>query len=97
MAWLTTATDANKVIREQRTTKERWVYATNPPVTLTRDITTTVFDYVGIAAGSQATIRAALISADTSGAIVDCYYSEGEGGGGTIHVTTLTGTEWTRT
>lgn len=94
MAWLTTATDANKVIREERTTKEQWVFATTPPKTFTRMITTTVFDYVGISAAAQSTLRAAIIAADTYGSIVDCYYSEGDGGGGTIHVTTVTGTEW---
>lgn len=94
MAWLTTATDANKVIREERQLREQWFIATNPPKTFTRTITTRVFEYVGIASSSQAAIVAALIAADTSGAIVDCYYAEGEGGGGTIHVTTVTGTEW---
>lgn len=94
MAWLTTATDANKVIREERTTKEQWVYATNPPKTFTRTITTKAFDYVGIAASAQSALCAAIIAADISGAIVDCYYSGGDGGGGTIHVTTLTGTSW---
>lgn len=94
MAWLTTASGANKVVREQRTTKEQWIYATNPPKTFTRMITTTVFDYVGISAEAQATLRAEIIAADEYGAIVDCYYSDGEGGGGTIHVTTVTGTEW---
>lgn len=94
MAWLTTASDANKIVREERTIKEQWVYATSTPKTFTRNITTTVIEYVGIDASAQTALRAAIIAADTTGAIVDCYYSEGEGGGGTIHVTTVIGTEW---
>lgn len=94
MSWLTTASAANKVTREERTIKEQWVYAFTPPKTFTRTITTTVYDYVGIDASAQAALCAAIRAADTTGKLVDCYYSEGTAGGGTIHCVEIVGTPW---
>lgn len=94
MPGFSTISAINTVTREQRTTREEWVFFTTPVRKYKRDITHSKIEYVGINNADQARLRKELKDADTTGAIVDLYFVKGPATTGTIFMETLISTEW---
>lgn len=92
MAWLTTATAANQVIRAASVRIE-YSFTGNGGtgwVQQKRTVTTYTYEYTGIDATVGASVAAALYAGDSNSVSCDFQY-EGAGGGSIIHVTQVYG------
>lgn len=90
MAWLTTADATNEVLVDVRiTTFEYLLLWLQPPVTLRNVTTSSTYEYRGIDATVSTDLLEEIAIEDN---VVDCYFTRGEGGGGTITKRIVTST-----